>query len=71
MERKLIPLLLACFAVGAQAACQGNACERQARAAKAAGLLGGTLGTCASKTYPASGALSPVSGGARRLRLRR
>lgn len=59
MGRLLIALLAACVFVGARASCQGNACEKQAQAAKAAGLLGGILGTCASKNYTAS---SPVSG---------
>jgi hypothetical protein len=64
MALRLAVLALALLAAGAHASCQGNGCEEQTKAGRAAGLLGGSLGTCTPKTYPASGALSPVSGSA-------
>ena len=57
----IITLMVACLAPGALAACQGNSCLEQQQAARAAGLLGGSLGTCQSKTYPSTGTLPVVS----------
>lgn len=49
------------FLAGAQGSCQGGACKEQQEAARAAGLLGGSLGSCTPKQYPATGTLSPTT----------
>ena len=62
LDLKTALVLLACALAGAQAACQGSACKEQQDAARAAGLLGGSLrDSCTPKTYPTTGTLTPVS----------
>ena len=57
-----LALLLAFGLAAVRSTCLGSACDEQHAAAKAHGLLGGTLlqDACPAKKYPSSGSLRAV-----------